>query len=367
MKKKINSLYIHIPFCEHICSYCDFCKMFYNEAICDTYIDVLLEEFKNLNLDHKLKTVYIGGGSPSCLNVNQLRKLLSAFSDFLDIDYEFSIEVNPENINEEKIKIFKEYGINRVSIGIQSFDEGILKFLGRKHCFDDVKNCVDLLNKYNITNYSFDFIYGIKNQSVDSINNDLYLAFNLKPKHLSFYSLILENNTILSVNKYKEEDEDVVRKHYDFIYDKLNNNDFNRYEVSNFCLKGYECKHNLVYWNNLEYYSIGVSSSCYVNGVRYTTSRNITNYLKGIIDKEKFEVEKEKEFIMLKLRLEEGINLVEYKSIFFKDFLVEYDEVVYKLIKNNMLEIENGYLKTTYNGMMLLDAILIDLMWGENS
>jgi len=223
--KKISSLYVHIPFCEHICNYCDFCKVFYNENICDKYLDVLLNELYSCKIDNKLKTIYIGGGSPSSLNNNQLERLLNSLHSYLDKDYEFSVEVNPENINEEKIELLKKYGVNRVSIGIQTFNKKIIEFLGRKHSYDDVKKCVKLLNDTGITNYSFDFIYGINEQAIENINTDLELAFSLKPKHLSLYSLILEDNTILKINKYKELDEDTVREHYDFIYGPVANDD----------------------------------------------------------------------------------------------------------------------------------------------
>ena len=363
----INSLYIHIPFCNHICSYCDFCKMFYDEKICDKYIDVLLDELHNLDINHKLKTIYIGGGTPSSLNIFQLGRLLSNVSKYLDKEYEFSVEVNPDSLDEEKVKLFSKYGVNRVSIGVQTFDNDILKFLKRNHSYEDVKRVVDLLNKYNITNYSFDFIYGIKGQSIDLLENDLTKAIELNPKHLSFYSLILEDNTLLMINKYKEEDEDEVRNQYDFIYSKLKENKYYRYEVSNFSLKGYESKHNLVYWNNEEYYALGVAASSYVDGVRYTTNRNITKYIQGDINKESYEVEKEKEYIMLKLRLDKGINLNEYKSIFCEDFLLKYKSVVDDLLKNGLVEVVNDNFKTTYEGMMLLDTILVKLMWGDEN
>ena len=363
--KKITSLYVHIPFCNHICSYCDFCKMFYDDKIVDKYLVVLINELESLKINHKLKTIYIGGGTPSSLNVFQLDKLLNALFNYLDVEYEFTIEVNPENVSEEKIQLFAKYGINRVSVGVQSFDKSILSFLNREHSYDDVKKVVELLNKYDIYNYSFDFIYGIKNQNINVIKNDLNLAVELKPKHLSFYSLILEDNTVLKINEYEEEDQDVVRNQYDFIYSKLGNNGYTRYEVSNFSLKGYESKHNLVYWNNEEYYAIGVGASSYVNGIRFTASKNITNYLKNKIDKEKYEVEKEKEYIMLKLRLDKGFNLNDYKSIFNEDFLLKYKSVVESLIDASLVEIKNNYFKTTYEGMMLLDSILVKLMWGD--
>ena len=359
---KISSLYVHIPFCEHICTYCDFCKMFYNEKLCDKYLNVLINELNNLKIKNKLKTIYIGGGSPSCLNEKELEKLLKELNKYLDINYEFTIEVNPENITEEKVKLFKKYGINRVSIGVQSFNKDILNFLGRKHDFNDVKRTVDLLNKYDITNYSFDFIYGIKGLTIEMIKKDLELIFSLNPKHLSFYSLILEDNTIIKVNNYKELDEDNVREQYDFIYDELYKRGYIRYEVSNFAKDNYESKHNLVYWNNEEYYAIGVGASSYVNGIRYTTSRNITKYVNNTIEKESFITNKEKEYIMLKLRLVKGIDLNEYKKLFKKDFFAEYKDITNKFLKNNLLIIDKNYLKTTYNGMMLLDSILVEYM-----
>lgn len=358
----ISSLYVHIPFCEHICSYCDFCKMFYDSKISSKYLSVLLKEFDDLKINNKLKTIYIGGGTPSALSLIELDLLLSNLNKYLDEEYEFTIEVNPETINEDKIKLFSKYGINRVSIGVQSFDDSILSFLGRKHNYEDVKKCVCLLNKYDITNYSFDFIYGIRNQSIYSISKDIDLCLELNPKHLSFYSLILEDNTLLSVRNYEEIDQDIVREHYDYIYSKLKENKYNRYEVSNFSLKGYESKHNLVYWNNEEYYAIGVGASSYVDGVRYTSSKNITNYVKGIINKDSFEVDKDKEYIMLGLRLEKGINLIEYKSIFNKDFLIEYSGIIDKYISDGLLILEDNYLKVSYEGMMILDSILVDLM-----
>lgn len=361
MMKKINSLYVHIPFCESICSYCDFCKCFYSDLVADKYLNNLLIELKNNKID-KLNTIYIGGGTPSSLSVKQLDLLLSNLYKYLNKDYEFTIEVNPESVCEEKVRIFAKYGVNRVSVGVQSFNADILKRLNRKHSYDDVKKCVDLLNKYHIYNYSFDFIYGIKKESISDLDNDLKLAFSLKPKHLSFYSLILEDNTLLKVNNYVEEDEDIVREEYDYIYKCLKNNGYNRYEISNFAIKGFESKHNLVYWNNEEYYAIGVGASSYVSGVRYTTSRSISKYNEGIINKEAYEVEKEKEYLMLKLRLDKGFDLNEYKSLFGDDFLVKYESIIKGLFKNNLLMIDNNYLKTTYDGMMLLDSILVKLM-----
>ena len=361
----ISSLYVHIPFCECICSYCDFCKMYYEEKISSKYLNVLVTELNDLNIKNKLKTIYIGGGTPSSLNVNQLELLLSNLSAYLDEDYEFTIEVNPESVDESKVSLFKRYGVNRVSIGIQTFDEKILSFLNRRHTYKDVEKCVDLLNMYNINNYSFDFIYGIKNQDIKTIDKDISMAISLNPKHLSFYSLILEDNTLLKVNKYKEIDEDVVREQYDYIYSTLAKKGYKRYEVSNFSLHGYESKHNLVYWNNQEYYAIGVAASSYVNGVRYTTNKNITNYSNGVISKEEYIVDREKEYIMLKLRLDEGINLSEYKCIFKNDFLLKYGEVVSEFIEKNLLKVDNNSLKTTYDGMMLLDSILVKLMWGD--
>lgn len=361
---EVEAMYVHIPFCKHICSYCDFTKVFYSFLYEDKYLDNLIKEIKDAN-PNLCKTIYIGGGTPSVLTSKGLEKLLSFLSNYLANEYEFSIEVNPETIDEEKVKLFAKYKINRVSIGVESFNDTILNLLGRHHSYKDVKRCVDLLNKYDINNYSFDFIYGIKGLTISHIRNDFKYIDELKPKHLSFYSLILENNTCLKANNYVEEDEDVVVNQYDYIYKELAKRGYNQYEVSNYCMDNYESKHNIVYWENKKYYGFGLGASGYIDDIRYINTKNLTKYLKGDNDKniEKLTLEDKKtEHIMLGLRLNKGFDLEEYKNLYNEDLLIIKNKEIKLLLEQKLIKISNNKISTTYQGMLLLDTVIVKLI-----
>lgn len=361
---KVDAMYVHIPFCKSICSYCDFTKIFYSFLYEEKYLNSLFNEIEKENIN-LCKTIYIGGGTPSVLSNEGLEKLLSFLFKYLDNDYEFTIEVNPETINEEKVKIFKKYGINRVSVGVESFNEDILNLLDRKHSYDDIKTCIDLLNKYEIFNYSFDFIYGIRGLTINHLQYDFECIDMLNPKHLSFYSLILEDNTCLKANKYKELDEDEVVKQYDYIYKELYKRGYNQYEVSNYCKRGYESKHNLVYWKDKEYYGFGLGASGYVSQKRYINTKNLTRYLNFDYNREYEQLtttDIKEEFIMLGLRLNEGISLNEYKYKFNEDLLIEKKDEISQLLKNKLIKISNDRLFTTYQGMLLLDMVILKLI-----
>jgi oxygen-independent coproporphyrinogen-3 oxidase len=361
---EVKSMYVHIPFCKSICSYCDFTKVFYSFLYEEKYLNSLEKEIKE-DRPNKCNTIYIGGGTPSVLSNNGLERLLSMLSSYLESDYEFTIEVNPETIDEDKVKLFAKYGINRVSIGVESFNDEILLLLSRKHKFADVKKCVDLLNKYGIENYSFDFIYGIRGLKINHIKNDLKYIDALNPKHLSFYSLILEDNTCLKAQKYVEEDEEVVVNQYDFIHKELEKRGYIQYEVSNYAKQGYKSRHNLVYWNAKEYYGFGLGASGYIYGTRYINTKNLTKYLDGINNRE-LEIltndDIKEEYILLKLRLNEGIELDEYQKKFNEDLLKVKEKEIKQLINSNLIKIDKNRLTTTYQGMLLLDMVIVKLM-----
>lgn len=362
--KKVEAMYVHIPFCKSICSYCDFTKIIYSFSYEEKYLDSLFYEIETEKVN-LCKTIYIGGGTPSVLSLKGLEKLLSFLQKYLKEDYEFTIEVNPETIDEDKIKIFKKYGINRVSIGVESFNEDILTFLKRKHNYQDVKKCVELLNKYEIDNYSFDFIYGISTMNLAHLKKDFICIDELKPKHLSFYSLILEEHTCLKANNYKEADEDSVIEQYDYIYKQLKKRGYNQYEVSNYSLKGYESKHNLVYWKNKEYYGFGLGASGYVNRKRYINTKNMTRYLNRDYSREYEDIsidDYREEFIMLGLRLNEGINLDEYENLFKHNLLEVKRKEIEELVSNKLIKISKNKLLTTYQGMLLLDVVILKLI-----
>ena len=288
----IKSCYIHIPFCKNICSYCDFCKIYYNELFVNKYLDSLENEINTYYKGDLLNTLYIGGGTPSSLNLEQLTRVFNILSRLnKSNNIEFTIECNIEDISEDKLKLFKSNGINRLSIGIESFNEDNLKFMDRPSI--DL-NKIYLAKKY-FDNINIDLIYALPNESLDTLNKDIDEALKLDVKHISIYSLIVENNT--KISDIKPIDEELDYEMYKLICDRLSN--YNHYEISNFAIPGYESKHNLTYWNNEEYYGFGLGAAGYVNSIRYTNTKSINNYIKNqynrveevlsLDDKEKYE------------------------------------------------------------------------------
>ena len=320
----------------------------------------LEKEIKNNYNNDVLKTIYIGGGTPSSLDLEELEYLFNILDSLIkDTNYEYTIECNVENLTEEKIKLFKKYGINRVSIGVQTFNEKYLKFLNRHHSRDDVINIINILKKYNINNINVDLIYALPGQTLEELDDDLEEIIKLDIPHISTYSLIIEPNTILYNNGIKNIDEELDFKMYEKIINKLNN--YNHYEVSNFAKPGYESKHNLTYWNNNEYYGFGVGASGYINGIRYDNTRSINNYLKGtrMVQKEyiDFNTKLENEFI-LGFRKISGINKKEFYDKYH--FEIKNIEIINELIKKGLLTEtdDNIYIKNIYTSNNVLVEFL---------
>ncbi len=359
-QKTINSLYIHIPFCRNICFYCDFPKLLKNPDLEKKYLIALIKELKSQKINHKLKTIYIGGGTPSSVNLLPLFKELSKY---LDKDTEFTVEANVLDINIDLLKQYKNYGVNRISLGVQSLNNDLLIVLGRKHCRLDVLNKIKLTKRY-IKNINVDLIYGYKELSLEKLKKEIKDYLNLNVNHISTYSLEIHKCTKFYNDKRKDLDTSIVREQFDLIYSSLTNHGYNRYEISNFAKEGYESKHNITYWKDNEYYGIGLGAASYKNKVRYKNTLNIFNYLSGKyqMEKEKISLEDDKKYyLMLNLRLSDGIKLKEYKKRFNIDLLDEKREAINKLIKRKLLLIKNDYLLTTYEGSMLLDIILEEL------
>lgn len=364
-ENKINSLYVHVPFCEHICAYCDFPKLIKNSKFIEPYLKALLHELDSKNID-KVKTIYIGGGTPTSLDINHLELLLSKLNKFLDKEYEFTIESNIESLSLNKINILKKYGINRISLGIQSFNNDVLTYLGRKHNKEQCINLVKLLKDNGFTNINCDLIYGTEISTLEQIKEDLDILLSLDITHISTYSLIIEPNTVLYNKGTKELDDNKLREQYDFILSYLNKYGFNRYEVSNFS-KGnvYESKHNLTYWKNEQYYACGLGASGYENNIRYQNTKNINEYIKyNFIDsKEYVDLESDKQyFLITNLRLKEGFLLEDYQNRYNEKFLDIYKDKVNKLINDGLLMVENNSIFPTDDGIMLLDTILRTLI-----
>lgn len=360
----MNSVYIHIPFCRHICSYCDFCKVLKNDNWIDKYLASLSDEIHDKYANDEIKTIYIGGGTPSALNISQLEKLFGIISGFRIIDgAEFSFECNLDDIDDKLLKFLKEHGVNRLSIGIQSFNDKKLAFMERKHTYKDAVDKIALCRYYGFSNINLDLIYGIPGENLSDLKTDLKQFIKLEPEHISTYSLIVEDNTKIGIQGINPISQDLDFEMYSYICRYLKRKKFTHYEVSNFSKPGKESKHNLNYWNNLEYYGFGVGAHGYTFGVRYENTRSLTDYLNGkyLLNEELVSKTSEMENeLMLGFRKIQGIKLED----FFNKFDVNMQEVfpIKPLLKNKDLIYKDGYIFINPDKIYLMNEILIKLI-----
>ncbi len=356
------SIYIHIPFCNSICTYCDFCKIFYNKKYINDYLNNLEQEIKVRYKSEIVNTIFIGGGTPSSLDDEELIRLMNIIEIFkLNDNYEFTVECNIESITENKLKIMKKYGVNRISIGVESFDNSIIKLLGRNHTKKDVYNKMEIVKRY-FSNINIDLIYAAYDD-INILKSDIDCFLKLDIPHISTYSLIIEDNTMLKINGMKNIDEDIDYEMYKYIEDTLEKNDYIHYEISNYAKNGYQSKHNLVYWNNEEYYGFGLSSTSYINNERITNTKNLRNYLNGkyigtSISEDK-EIKMENE-VMLGLRKLDGIDLDRFKD----KFNVSLEDIynIDNLISEGYLVKEDNYIKINKKYMYISNEIIVRIL-----
>ncbi len=355
----ITSAYIHIPFCDHLCTYCDFCKRYTNDKIIDNYLKALELEIKDYYQGEKLKTLYIGGGTPSSLSVSSLQKLMKITSLFtLDSDCEFTFEVNPENISEEKIILLKKSGVNRISMGIESTNPKFLQYLGRSHDFHLVEEKIQLIKKY-ISNINVDLIYAIPNETILDLQNDLNHIMKLNINHISTYSLEIHENTILGIKKTNCISDELDRKMYDFICRYLKKHDFNHYEISNFCKNDTYSRHNLVYWQNKEYYGFGLGASGYIKTIRYDNTRSMYKYVnsKRRLNEENLSIKDQMIYeLILGFRLINGINKKVFKEKYHEDLIEQYN--IRELIDKGYLVDDGKNIKVSYSKIYVENSIL---------
>ncbi len=362
--KKINSLYIHIPFCRNICPYCDFTKLIKQKCFEVPYMQELFSDIAKVKMEFEpFKTIYIGGGTPSCLEHENLINLLISLVDLrVKENYEFTIEANPEDIDEEFLKLINRYGVNRLSIGIQSIKENTLKGLSRKKI--DFKNLINFIKKY-IQNINLDFIYGLPGETIEDIKNDIKFIVEMDVPHVSIYSLTVSKGTTFYNQGVKPLEEDKDREIYNFIVDELERSGFIHYEISNFCKPGYQSKHNFNYWKDNEFLGIGLGSAGFLSKNRYKITSNISKYIRGERVDFKEEIDKDKElleFLMLNLRTNEGVSLSEYKNRFGSDLLESQSETLKSLVDEGFLEINSDNIVLTKKGMSILDTIVLKLI-----
>lgn len=362
-KKRVNSLYIHIPFCRKLCPYCDFSKLILNKKFEDLYIKQLLKDLSSVEDEFfKFNTIYIGGGTPSCLSNNNLVLLLSRIAKIKKDSTEFTIEANPEDIDKEFLSTLKLFGVNRISIGIQTFDSKILDSIGRNYHLN-FKNLINEVKSF-IPNINLDLIYGLPGYSQSILKNDLDKFFELDVNHASFYSLIVSPGTFFYNNGIKEDDQDKSRNYYDYILLEMRKHGFERYEVSNYSKPNNQCKHNLNYWRNGEYVAIGLGSSGFVGNKRYINTKNFSEYIDGINNQEiEYLTIKtlEEYYLLTNLRLNIGFDLNEYNKIFKKDFLIFFKNSIKQLLKYSLVNVSSNRFFCTDKGLIILDYVLTEL------
>lgn len=366
----IKSAYLHIPFCEHICYYCDFNKVFIEGQPVDEYIDMLIREMSFLKEEvsaHPLSTMYIGGGTPTSLSAKQLEKLMIGIHEQLPLasGVEFTVEANPGDLTADKISVLKNYGVNRLSMGVQSFDNRLLKKIGRKHTASDVFDTMRLLEKSGLNNVGIDLIYALPGQSLESFQDSLDKALSLDLPHYSLYSLILENQTVFynlaRQGRLHLPDEDEEGDMFDLAASFMEAHGRKQYEVSNFAIPGKESQHNLVYWNNEEYYGLGAGASGYLDGVRYRNFGPIQQYMQPLKEQKRpirdeeilTEQARMEEELFLGLRKREGVSY----ALFYEKFNQSLDEVfgnvIEELVAEKLLVKDTQHIALTRRGLAL--------------
>ncbi|AUB31418.1 radical SAM family heme chaperone HemW [Spiroplasma floricola] len=364
MDRKINSLYVHIPFCEHICFYCDFVKVKkpQDPKIIEKYLDRIQEELNSYeNRLDDIQSIYIGGGTPSCLNSEQTIRMCVILSKYTNKEnFEYSIELNPESVTEEKLEIYKKYNINRVSMGVQTFDNELLKKIGRIHDNSIAIEAYKLIRKVGFKNVSIDLMYNLYDQTRKNIYTDLDYIDKLKPDHISWYSLIMKENSVWGRKKMKVPENDEL---FDEIVNKgLEKLGYIRYEISNYALKQKNKSfHNMTYWNNSIFAGVGIGATGFEQkDEKYYLTKNegnILNYEKQfeLLTKEDYYFQ----VIMMGLRLVEGIDLTLDIN---KEVYKFYEQKITEKINSNLLEISNNRVKCTERGFNILNEILIDFL-----
>lgn len=369
MQAKPSSAYVHIPFCTQICYYCDFSKVFIKNQPVDAYLEHLIQETRSYEIG-KLRTLYIGGGTPTALSAQQLAYLLTELPKVMDLSEveEFTIEANPGDLDPDKIAVLKDSQVNRVSLGVQTFDNKMLKKIGRSHQEQDIYDNIRHLKQAGFDNISIDLIYALPGQTMDQVKENVAKALALDIPHMSLYSLILENHTVfmnrMRRGKLPLPKEELEAEMFEYIIEELEKGGFEHYEISNFSKPGFESRHNLVYWDNAEYYGLGAGASGYVDGIRYKNHGPIRHYLEAVeagkarITEEHLTLEeKMEEELFLGLRKKTGVSKARFEEKFGVSFDQRYGQVVASLTEQGLLVPDDKQVRMTKRGLFLGDTV----------
>lgn len=372
-------LYIHIPFCVRKCLYCDFLSFDNAENVKEDYMEALYKEIKAAKGDlsgRKIDTVFIGGGTPSTVSPRLLGKVLSVVTDELDLadDAEITTELNPGTVTEGSLSDYKAMGINRLSIGLQAYQNRILKTLGRIHTAEKFEETFALARKVGFKNINADIMFALPGQTMGDVKETLERLTELSPEHISAYSLIVEEGTpfkkMFDKGIYKETDEALDREMYRYICEYLKGVGYGRYEISNFAKNGFESRHNSIYWRTYEYKGFGLGASSYFNGERFHNSSDMSKYLKHSdnpqIIKEDVELlsyeDKISEFMFMGLRMEKGVSKTEFKNRFKTEMKSVFFETIEKYKEMGLLEETEDTLRLTDRGIDVSNVIFADFL-----
>ena len=368
----MSGLYIHIPFCKSKCVYCGFYSTV-NQKDVDKYVSFLTKEMalrcREAN-GETIKTVYFGGGTPSVLQTPQLQQIINfakkCFS--FEEDMEMTIEGNPEQLTADYCRNLKTLGFNRISIGIQSFHDEILQFLGRKHSAKEALQAVENVHNAGFENISIDLIYGVNERNNTLWQNELKTAFHLPIKHFSAYALTVEENSLLyrRIHQHKtvEPDEDLASIQYNILSESVENSPFAQYEVSNFAMKGWESKHNSAYWHRVPYIGLGASAHSYDGHHRQWNAPNLSGYFTQIEEGKTYheretltDIDQYNEFVLLGLRTRNGINLREMEDLFGHERTVSFRKYFESEVESECYRLDEHHIRLTPQGLWLADGI----------
>ena len=378
--KDTLGIYIHIPFCKSKCSYCDFISFKNQNSKIEQYIDCLIKELQSKNWNeitkkYEITTIYIGGGTPSYIEEKFIIRILETLNNITDFkNVEITIEINPGTVTKNKLQQYKLSGINRLSIGLQSTKNELLKKIGRIHTFEDFLDTYTNAENVGFNNINVDLMIGLPNQNISDIKHSLKEVVKLNPNHISVYSLILEESTALYENVKNGivnlPSEELERQMYWYTKNFLELNGYNHYEISNFCKIGNESKHNLNCWEQKQYLGFGVSAHSYFGAKRYSNTENLEEYINNaknnqfnksvILHESQTNDDMKKEYMLLGLRKLQGVNISTFKEKFVENPVYLYRNELSKLVNDGLLIIDGDFIKLTNKGLDLAN-----LVWEE--
>lgn len=348
----MESIYIHIPFCKQKCLYCDFNSYCGREELAYEYFDALKREIQEYEFS-SLKTIYFGGGTPSYIDKKYIGEILKLLK--FNSETEITLEVNPGTASREKFEAYRKFGVNRISIGLQTTQDSILKEIGRIHTLDDFENTYNLARSCGFNNISVDLMFGLPNQTLDDLKESLEYLISKNPEHISCYSLILHDDIFENLPS-----DDIEREMYHYIIKRLREAGYIQYEISNFAKQGFESRHNLCYWNQQEYVGVGAGASSYVNDVRFKNVSKIEDYIlkneREIEEVQSFD-DKLNEYMILRLRLMDGVSIDVVNEKFNIDVLKRYETEIKRLVELNLIEINDTSIILTDKGLDFANVV----------